>query len=41
MIHAALERCESRGAQVRTDFPALDERQWNRHITFRREAAAP
>ncbi len=41
MIHAALERCESRGAQVRTDFPAMDDRQWNRHITFRREAAAP
>ena len=40
MIRAALERCESRGAQVRTDFPELDQRQWNRHITFQRETAA-
>ena len=37
MIRSALQRCESRGAQVRTDFPALDDRQWNRHLTFQRE----
>ena len=40
MIRAALERCESRGAQVRTDFPELDQGQWNRHITFQRDMAA-
>jgi L-aspartate oxidase len=36
MIDAALERQESRGAHMRTDFPALDEEHWRRHITFRR-----
>ncbi len=38
MIRSALLRRESRGAQVRTDFPALDDQQWNRHLTFRRES---
>jgi L-aspartate oxidase len=37
MVQAALEREESHGAHVRTDFPKLDDRQWNRHITFCRE----
>lgn len=35
MIDAALARQESRGAHVRTDFPALDEEHWNRHSCFR------
>jgi len=37
MIRAALMRQESRGAQVRTDFPNLDDANWRRHISFRRE----
>ena len=37
MIRAAIGACESRGAHVRPDFPALRRRQWNRHIVFRRE----
>jgi L-aspartate oxidase len=40
MIRAALEREESRGAHVRTDFPALDDQRWNRHLSFRRETEA-
>ena len=37
MIRAALERQETRGCHVRTDFPHRDDPAWNRHVTFRRE----
>jgi L-aspartate oxidase len=35
MIAAALEREETRGVHVRTDFPATDDEHWQRHISFR------
>ncbi len=37
MIVAALQREETRGCHVRTDFPSRDDGRWNRHITFRRD----
>jgi L-aspartate oxidase len=37
IIRAALEREETRGVHVRTDFPATDDEHWQRHIAFRRE----
>jgi L-aspartate oxidase len=36
MVTAALERQESRGVHLRTDFANLNEVDWRRHITFRR-----
>jgi L-aspartate oxidase len=39
MVEAALQRDESRGVHLRTDFPDLDDEKWNRHLCFRREAA--
>lgn len=39
MLRAALERTESRGCHVRTDFPQRDDAQWLRHLTFRRHEA--
>ncbi|MCO6457389.1 MAG: L-aspartate oxidase [Pirellulaceae bacterium] len=39
MVQAALERAESRGVHLRTDFPLADDQHWNRHLCFRREAA--
>ncbi len=35
MIAAAIERQETRGVHVRTDFPATDDARWQRHLTFR------
>ena len=35
MIRAALEREESRGVHVRTDFPNVDDARWQRHLAFR------
>ena len=37
MIRAALERTETRGCHVRTDFPQRDDPAWHRHVTFRRQ----
>jgi L-aspartate oxidase len=37
MIQAALERRETRGSHVRTDFPCTDDARWNRHLVFRSE----
>jgi L-aspartate oxidase len=36
MIRAALTRQETRGVHVRSDFPATDNANWRRHLTFRR-----
>jgi len=41
IISAALERAETRGCHVRTDFPDRDDARWNRHLTFRREEESP
>jgi L-aspartate oxidase len=37
MIRSALEREETRGVHVRTDFPSTDDEHWQRHIAFQRE----
>jgi L-aspartate oxidase len=36
MIQAALIREESRGVHLRTDFPAMDDGRWNKHLWFER-----
>ena len=36
MIAAALAREETRGCHVRTDYPDLDQENWNHHATFMR-----
>jgi L-aspartate oxidase len=40
IIQAALLREESRGVHLRTDFPALDDAEWNKHLWFERSEAA-
>ena len=37
IIHAALQRTESRGGHYRTDYPERDDVNWNRHLILRRE----
>ena len=37
MVRAALEREESRGVHLRSDFPKPDDEHWRRHISFRRQ----
>ena len=39
MVHAARERQESRGVHLRTDYPLMNDTDWNRHIWFRSDAA--
>jgi len=36
LTSAALQREESRGTHLRTDFPAIDETNWQRHIAHQR-----
>jgi L-aspartate oxidase len=37
MVESALAREESRGVHLRTDFPAMDDEHWHRHLPFTRE----
>jgi len=37
VVSAALDREESRGVHLRTDFPQKDDEHWKRRLTFRRE----
>jgi L-aspartate oxidase len=39
VIESAILREETRGCHVRTDFPEQDDQNWNRHQSFRLEAA--
>jgi L-aspartate oxidase len=36
MVEGALDREESRGVHLRTDFPQTDDEHWRRHIAMRR-----
>ena len=36
MVESALERQESRGVHLRTDFPHIDDEHWRRHLTVMR-----
>jgi L-aspartate oxidase len=40
MIEAALAREESRGVHLRTDFPGVDDANWNKHVWFERDEFA-
>jgi succinate dehydrogenase/fumarate reductase flavoprotein subunit len=37
VIRGALAREETRGVHVRMDFPKTDNKNWRRHLAFRRE----
>lgn len=41
IVRAALEREESRGVHLRTDFRDTDNQRWNRHLCIRAQAAGP
>ncbi len=40
VIVAALQREESRGVHLRSDFPDQDDTNWRRHLTIRRDSEA-
>lgn len=40
MAEAALVRTESRGVHMRTDYPALDEKNLRKHLVFARTSQA-
>jgi L-aspartate oxidase len=40
IIAAALEREETRGVHLRTDFPEPDDAHWKRRLAFRREGSS-
>jgi len=35
IARAALDRCESRGAHFRSDYPLTDNRNWKRHLVYK------
>jgi L-aspartate oxidase len=39
VVRAALDREESRGVHLRTDFPETDNKHWKQRLTFRRQPA--
>ncbi len=37
MVESALERTESRGVHLRSDFPDADDEHWQRHLSVVRQ----
>ncbi|MFA4906478.1 MAG: L-aspartate oxidase, partial [Candidatus Margulisiibacteriota bacterium] len=36
ITRAALDRTESRGAHFRTDYPKTDDKNWKRHLVYKK-----